>query len=632
MPTRTSFCLALLSTTAAIAASSGLPLGVVDYSEWTNPDTMQIAADGTGALYMLVSCTNSGLSPSCVIKLTADGKTIVWQNALGFTASAMAVDPHGGVFVTAYSPDGESSHVFVEKLTADGTSVSWRTQIGSDLSPSSTNRLFSLAVDSTGRAFAAGYDEASGEGYVVRLNAAGAVDYTTSVTGGPSVIAVDPMGSSVVVGIIGSSVLAWLAPDRDTKFYSTIPRNDSAAFSYLSRMAVAVAPNGDAILYSSDPLGHWLLQRFDTTGAVRFSEAVLSGYSGGLSVAVDAAGNAYITGYSGSAMYPVRSSLVPCGTAWLSVVAPDGSILQTTYIPGAAKDFSVPGVLVATSPNSTVFVVALLADPTFAPSQAGPFAVTSNFAAILLRLSSNANPQTLPLACVGNSASYSIGPIAPGGLVTLFGSGLGPQQGIQTHATLQSPFPTQAANVEVTFDGRPAPLLWVQDAQINAVAPWSLTPGQTTQVCVSNSGVKTNCLTWPVTQASPGVFTVDGLHAAALNQDGTINSAGNPAPQGSIVSVFATGLGPISPPQADGSLVGLPLPVNELPLQLGYSCSIPCVPPPMFDALYGGPAPFLIAGASQVNYRATSIVLYLGVVAPSRAAFSNGFQVYVAGQ
>src|ERR1017187_8002148 len=60
MPTRTSFCLALLSTTAAIAASSGLPLGAVDYSEWTNPDTMQIAADGTGALYMLVSCTNSG--------------------------------------------------------------------------------------------------------------------------------------------------------------------------------------------------------------------------------------------------------------------------------------------------------------------------------------------------------------------------------------------------------------------------------------------------------------------------------------------------------------------------------------------------------------------------------------------
>ncbi len=73
------------------------------------------------------------------------------------------------------------------------------------------------------------------------------------------------------------------------------------------------------------------------------------------------------------------------------------------------------------------------------------------------------------------------GRIAPGEIVTLFGDGLGPQQGVQPQATAQSPFPTQAANVEVTFDGTPAPLLWVQDAQINAVAPWSLTPGQNTQ-------------------------------------------------------------------------------------------------------------------------------------------------------
>ena len=147
-------------------------------------------------------------------------------------------------------------------------------------------------------------------------------------------------------------------------------------------------------------------------------------------------------------------------------------------------------------------------------------------------------------------------------MVSLFGNGLGPQQGIQTQATVQSPFPTQAGNVEVTFDGKPAPLIWVQDAQINAVAPWSLTPGQTTQVCVSYQNVKTNCLTVPVAQTSPGVFTIDGVHAAALNQDGTINSADHPAPVGSIISVLATGLGPIDPAQGDGTLVGFPLPTN----------------------------------------------------------------------
>jgi uncharacterized protein (TIGR03437 family) len=115
------------------------------------------------------------------------------------------------------------------------------------------------------------------------------------------------------------------------------------------------------------------------------------------------------------------------------------------------------------------------------------------------------------------------------------------------------------ANVQVTLNGTPAPLLWVQDAQINLVAPWSLTPGQNAQVCVFYNDVNTNCLSLPVVQATPAVFMVDAQYAAAQNQDGTYNSADNPAAPGSIVTVYATGLGPITPAQPDGSLIGLPL-------------------------------------------------------------------------
>jgi uncharacterized protein (TIGR03437 family) len=328
-------------------------------------------------------------------------------------------------------------------------------------------------------------------------------------------------------------------------------------------------------------------------------------------------------------MHPVTNSVAPCGSAWLSVFAPDGALLQTTYIPGGA--ITVFTALVATSPNSTVFVVDT-ADATFAPTQTGPFPANPAYGEILLRLSPNANAQTFPLACVGSAATYNTGPIAPGEMATLFGNGLGPQQGVRTEATVQSPFPTQAANVEVTFDGTPAPLLWVQDTQINVAVPWSLT-GATTQVCVTYNNVRTNCLTWPVAQAAPGVFTVDGVHAAALNEDGTINSAANPAKADSIVAVFANGLGPISPPQADGSLVGLPLPVDVLPLKLGLPCvGFGCFAPIEYDVVYGGPAPFLIVGASQVNFRATSNFLYLWVETPSGMALSNAFQVYVTAQ
>lgn len=210
------------------------------------------------------------------------------------------------------------------------------------------------------------------------------------------------------------------------------------------------------------------------------------------------------------------------------------------------------------------------------------------------------------LATLTNAASFEAGSVAPGELVTLFGTGLGPRQGVQPQATLQSPFPTQAANVEVTFDGTPAPLLWVQDAQINAVAPWSLTPGQTTQVCVSYSNSK-SCLTQPVAETAPAVFTVDGTYASAVNQDGSINSIDNPAARNSIVSVWATGLGPITPPQTDGMLVGFPLPLNvlEAEVQGVYQLGIPS---PInfnvvFDVTYAGPAPYLVAGVGQINFQ-----------------------------
>jgi uncharacterized protein (TIGR03437 family) len=214
-------------------------------------------------------------------------------------------------------------------------------------------------------------------------------------------------------------------------------------------------------------------------------------------------------------------------------------------------------------------------------------------------------------------------------MVSLFGNGLGPQQGIRTQASLQSPFPTQAGNVEVTFDGKPAPLIWAQDAQINAVAPWSLTPGQTTQVCVSYQNAKSNCLTVPVAQISPGVFTIDGVHAAALNQDGTINSADHPAPVGSIISVWATGLGPVDPAQGDGTLVGFPLPTNTaqaavqaIAVTTGPFGGGQTITP--FVVTYDGPAPYLVAGTSQINFQ---VVKYAGMIF---ASSSNGFQIYIA--
>ena len=350
---------------------------------------------------------------------------------------------------------------FVEKLSADGAGVAWKAPIGNSL----TGTGIPLAVDSTGRAFAAVVDQTTLDARFVRVNATGVVDYTTdlNVTLGalPGAIAVDSTGTEVVVGVLlrhslslglGDLSLAWLTPDANAKSYSTVPQAMNVA-----SLTLAVAPGGDAIVSSTVLSGGFsgqilarqtVLLRIQKTGAVRFSETVQNG----VQLAVDAAGNVYMTGDSGGFVHPVKNSLAICGTAWLSVIAPDGTILQTTYIAGSSGG----PALVATAAGSAFLLAA--ADPTVPPTQAGPFvtdylANPSN-AAKLFRLSPNSTAQTFPLVCIGSGATYNTGPIAPGEIVTLFGNGLGPLQGMQTTATLTNPFPTQAGNVEVTFDGR----------------------------------------------------------------------------------------------------------------------------------------------------------------------------------
>jgi len=636
--------LALLSATAGLAQSSGFLLGV-DYGEWLTiwPNVTQIETDNSGALYILTSFPPTGLfspppPPSFITKLSADGKTILWQNQFGFAAITMAVDPNGGVYVIPVSLPGDTS-IFVAKLNASGSGIAWEAPAGFMVPTGWGPPL--LAADSRGRTYAAGVNDVTNlEAEVVRLNAAGsALDYTAHVAGQPSSIAVDGSGSAFITGYgdFQDSFLARLAPDGSVGFYTSLQQ-----LSFPPELALDA--NGNPVLFFAPSDGSGVLQRFDSNGAPTSTTNLPASTGAFPRLALDAAGNAYIG--SSSWVSPVLNTLATCGHDFLNVIAPDGALLQRTYIPGGWGFGGGP--LIATGPNSTVFVVDG-AYTDFTPTQNGPFPAGQIGVPILLRFSRNANAQTFPLACMGNAATYDPRwPVAPGEIVTLSGNGLGPSQGIQTEATLQSPFPQQVAGVEVTFDGKPAPLLWVQDARINAVVPWSLTPGQTTQVCVSYNDVTTNCLTWPVAQIAPAVFTVDGTYAAALNQDGTINSADHPAPPGSIVAVFATGLGPIAPSQADGSLVGFPLPGNILlPVTVEafwFSPGNPFQPPIPLVVTYAGPAPYLVAGVSQINFELLSYPNYpagsissISLSLPALGQYftgllSTGFQIYIATQ
>jgi uncharacterized protein (TIGR03437 family) len=79
-----------------------------------------------------------------------------------------------------------------------------------------------------------------------------------------------------------------------------------------------------------------------------------------------------------------------------------------------------------------------------------------------------------------------------------------------------------------------------------------------------------------------------------VNQDGSMNSAKHPAPQGSGVTVYVTGLGLTLPLSQDGSVSAMPLPVPVTPVTTWVGVQ---QVQPQFVAAADG----LIAGITQIN-------------------------------
>ncbi len=162
-----------------------------------------------------------------------------------------------------------------------------------------------------------------------------------------------------------------------------------------------------------------------------------------------------------------------------------------------------------------------------------------------------------------NSASYAGGGVSPGEVVTIFGSGLGPNAlaGMQVN---NGSVATTLANVKVMFDGFAAPLVYAESDQVAAVVPYEVAGETSTKVQVFYQSQNSNVLTVPVVAAAPGIFTLNYSGTGpgtVLNQDGTVNSAANPAAGGSSVYVYATGEGQTSPAGVDGQLDGSPAPM-----------------------------------------------------------------------
>ncbi len=204
------------------------------------------------------------------------------------------------------------------------------------------------------------------------------------------------------------------------------------------------------------------------------------------------------------------------------------------------------------------------------------------------------------IQAVVSGASYQGAPVSPGELISIFGYSLGPAQPLFGTVQPNGYFPTILGDVRVLFDNYPAPLLYAGPNQINLAVPYSAAGKAATQIRVLASGSTYN-VTVPVAAVTPAFFSQDssGTGAGAIlnNADLSLNTAANPAPRGSVIAIYVTGLGFTTPHGVDGGVTSLtnpPLVTAPVAVIIGGVNA---------EVIYQGAAPGLISGLMQINAR-----------------------------
>jgi uncharacterized protein (TIGR03437 family) len=209
-----------------------------------------------------------------------------------------------------------------------------------------------------------------------------------------------------------------------------------------------------------------------------------------------------------------------------------------------------------------------------------------------------ATPQ-ISSAGVTNAATFLPGAIAPGEIVTIFGSSLGPEALAGLQLTADAQFVTKSlSGTRVLFDGVPAPIIYTTAGQVSAIVPYAVSARGTTDLQVEYNGRTSNRITLDVVASRPGIFTIDSSGrgvGAVLNQDSQVNGLSAPAVKGSVVVVYATGGGQTVPTAEDGRITtAAAAQAQNVSVQIAGIRA---------EVLYAGAAPGLVSGVLQVNAR-----------------------------
>ena len=534
---------------------------------------IQSIAVANGSAYVAVTGTHDVF----VTKLDPAG-SVVYSTYFGGSAddiaTAMTVDPAGNVYVTGtttsldfpvtkgtYSVSGGS---FLFRLNPDG-SVGYSTYFA----PPGTAPN-SIAVDSSGAAYLAGITYGGlpviPGAYQPSCNCDSIpAFFLTFFPDAGFLSRFDPTGSTLVFSTyVGPSItlqsaINAVALAADGSVYvgganglhhinATGTSQLSSSQPIVKAAAMAVGPDGS--LYLAGPPGTNSFQTtagaFETTPAgppplptqgSLFSGAavvrmdaqlatVASTYFVGLygnqikALTIDESGNVYLAGSSAPrglpTVTPLQGGFAP-STGFLSELSGDLSTLLFSSYFGNTEYFGVQSLALGTSGD------VVMGGSTGQPSGAGgPVNVYVNRVNV-------PPPPALRIDAVQNAASLLDGPISAGETIIVRGAGFG-------------------SDAQLSIGDTVVPAISITPTIITAVVPQGV-PSAAAPVQVQSGGVSSNQVLIQVSVASPGIFSVDGSgygQGYILNKDGTTNTPANPAAPGDPITIFATGVGPVS--------------------------------------------------------------------------------------
>jgi uncharacterized protein (TIGR03437 family) len=459
---------------------------------------------------------------------------------------AVAVDAAGNVYIA------DSGNSRVRRVSPDGTistvAGNGTPGYGGDGGAAASAQLYTptaVAVDASGNLYIADFNNSR----IRKVSAAGIISTVAgngnsgySGDGGPAANAQINMAQGVAVDSYGNLYIG------DTG-------NNAVRQVSAGGLISTVAGNG-LVGYTGDG-----------------GSAIQAQLGNPSAVAVDTAGNLYVA--DGSArirkVYPngLITTIAGNGTAGYSGDGGGGIAAQLSGPSGLALD-SAGNVYVADTGNNAVRMLQ--------PSGFG-----------------------LSVSAVTNGAGFQTGAIAPGEIVALWGSAMGPTSLTRFQLNSAGQVPIITGGTSVYFNGAAAPVLYTTANQVGAIVPFGVT-GSKVQVIAQYNGQVSAPITVDLAPVAPALFTLNSSGtgpAAALNQDFSVNGSGNPANTGSYVSLFATGLGQTNPGGQDGvpSTPPLPLPLGTVTATIGGKPA---------TVQFAGGAPGLVAGVMQINVQIPS--------------------------